>query len=93
MSGGSAISHLEPACICASASRIAGISTALSFMSGMVCGACACAGRWPHGNGPDTCSDTVLAMVGLAPLPLVNTLYSAPLGSVFTPACERYCAM
>ena len=41
-----------------------GISTALNFIAGMVCGGCGCAGRWPHGNGPATCSCTVLAMVG-----------------------------
>ncbi|MCY1543538.1 hypothetical protein D9M68_793590 [compost metagenome] len=53
---------------------MAGISTALTFRSFICCAGRASAGRWPNGYGPDTSSSTVLAWVGLAPLPFSSTL-------------------
>ena len=56
LSDGSTTSHFEPAGICASTSRIAGISISLSFMAGIFCAGRAWVGCWPHGYGPATSS-------------------------------------
>ncbi|MNV76647.1 hypothetical protein D3C71_1700120 [compost metagenome] len=62
------------------------ISISLTLIDGMLLAGRACAGRSPHGNGPATSRATVLAWVGLAPVPFSTTRYWAPPGSSFTPA-------
>src|SRR6476469_2042326 len=89
---GTTISHLEPAGICISTSRIPAVGIWLIFMLGVFCAGWACAGRSPNGYGGLTSRSTVLDIVGLAPLPVSRMRYCTPLGSTFTPALLRFCA-
>src|SRR6476619_6807973 len=84
-SGGRAISHLEPAGMLVSASRMPFISTALILMPVSFSAAGAASGRLLSGNGPVTSRSTVLEAVGLAPVPVSITRYWTPLGRDFTP--------
>ncbi|KAG0740066.1 hypothetical protein G6F31_020032 [Rhizopus arrhizus] len=69
------------------------ISTSLTLIDGICWAGRASVGRWPYGNGPATSSCTVLAWVGLAPLPASITRYWTPLGRDCTPALALFAAM
>src|SRR5688572_27974139 len=72
---------------------MAGISMSLTLIDGICCAGRACAGRSPQAYGPATSSCTVLAWVGLAPVPLSISRNCTPLGSDFTPALALFAAM